>query len=85
MTAYATRRIVVLVKRMTLAEARRRSGLTQDQLAAKAGIDQTTISSLETGRKSSPKFDTVVRLAKALDIEPGQLRFGRVQPEAVAS
>lgn len=77
MTAYATRRIFVLVKRMTLAEARRRKGLTQDVLAERAGVDQTTISSLETGRKASPKFDTVVRLAKALDVEPGQLRFER--------
>ena len=67
---------------MTLAEARRRAGFTQDELADKSGIDQTTISSLETGRKSSPKFDTVVRLCRVLGIEPGQLRFGAAPAEA---
>lgn len=81
MTAYATRRIFVSVKRMTLAEARHRSGLTQDQLAERAGLDQTTISSLETGRKGSPRFDTVVKLARVLGVAPEQLRFG-VVPEA---
>ena len=59
-------------------------GLTQDELATRAGVDQTTISSLETGRKSSPKFDTVIRLARVLEIAPEQLRFGQVT-ERVAS
>ena len=62
---------------MTLAEARRRAGLTQDELAAKSRVDQTTISSLETGRKSSPKFITVLRLAKALHVDPSRLTFGQ--------
>lgn len=70
---------------MTLSEARRKAGLTQDQLADRAGVDQTTISSLETGRKSSPKFDTVLRLARVLNIAPEQLRFGAVAQERVAS
>lgn len=69
---------------MTLMEARRRRGLTQDQLAAKSGVDQTTISSLETGRNRSPKFDTVLALAKALDIDPAALRFASAQ-ERIAS
>lgn len=59
-----------------ITDARRRLGLTQDELAARSGIDQTTISSLETGRKRQPRFDTVLRLAKALNVAPEQLRFG---------
>jgi transcriptional regulator with XRE-family HTH domain len=71
---------------MTLGEARRRAELTQDELAALAGVDQTTISSLETGRKSSPRYETVIKLAKALGISPEQLRFGvEPAPEARAS
>ena len=64
------------VKRIMITDARRRLGLTQDELAARSGIDQTTISSLETGRKRQPRFDTVLRLAKALNVAPEQLRFG---------
>jgi transcriptional regulator with XRE-family HTH domain len=71
---------------MTLVEARGRAGLTQDELAAQSGIDQTTISGLETGRKRSPKFDTVIRLSKVLGISPEQLRFGTIdRHEAKAS
>lgn len=71
---------------MTLTQARKRAGLTQDALAALSGVDQTTISSLETGRKASPKFDTVMRLARALDVSAEQLRFGVVPSmEAKAS
>lgn len=84
MTAYATRRIFVVVKRMTLVQARQRARLTQDELAALAGVDQTTISSLETGRKTSPKFDTVMRLARALGVSPEQLRFGVVMERAAS-
>lgn len=71
-------------KRLTLGEWRRRRGLTQDALAAQSGIDQTTISSLETARKSNPTFNTVMALARALDIEPAQLRFGIPYAERVA-
>lgn len=73
---------VTRITRITVAEARRRSGLTQDQLALKSGVDQTTISSLETGRKRHPKFDTVLRLAKALNVAPEQLRFDHHGVEA---
>ena len=69
---------------MTLSQARRKRGLTQDELSARSGIDQTTISSLETGRKGSPRFDTVIRLAKALDVSPEQLRFGVIAAGAGA-
>lgn len=85
LTAYAYRRIVSVVRRITLAQARKKAGLTQDQLAALSGVDQTTISSLETGRKDSPLFDTVLRLARALNVAPEQLRFGVRDQEVKAS
>ncbi len=44
-------------------EARRRTGLTQRELAERAGTTQSAIARLESGR-SSPSFDAVVRLLK---------------------
>ena len=67
---------------MTLREARRHAGLTQDQLAARSGIDQSTISDLETGRNTDPRLSTLTRLAEALGITPSELRFPEPEPEA---
>ena len=44
-------------------EARRRAGLTQRELAERAGTTQSAIARLETGR-STPSFDTVLRLVR---------------------
>jgi len=71
------------MKTHTLRTARERLGWTQEELEAKSGIDQATISNIETGRVTRPAFATVVKLAAALDIDPRALRFG--QREAVAS
>lgn len=84
MTAYAYWRIFLTVKRLSLKAARKLANLTQDQLAAKSGLDQTTISSLETGRKCNPSFTTVMKLSRALGIPPEALKF-ESPAEAVAS
>jgi transcriptional regulator with XRE-family HTH domain len=44
-------------------EARRRAGLTQRELADRAGTTQSSIARLETGQ-TSPSFDLVVRLIR---------------------
>ena len=44
-------------------EARRRAGLTQRELAERAGTTQSAIARLESGR-TSPSFDSVVRLVR---------------------
>lgn len=49
------------IKRM-----RELSGISQNQLAKKAGIAQSTLSAIEAKTKS-PSVDTVIMLAKALD------------------
>lgn len=63
------------MKEFTVREARQRKRMTQDDLAEASGLDQTTISDLETGRNTNPRLDTIRRLAKALGIRPVQLRF----------
>jgi transcriptional regulator with XRE-family HTH domain len=47
-------------------EARRRAGLTQRQLAAKAGIPQETIARIERGR-ADPRVTTLDRLLAACE------------------
>ena len=47
--------------------------LTQEELAAQAGITVSTLSRIETG-KTSPRLRTIRDLAQALGISPGTLR-----------
>lgn len=67
---------------MTLRDARRKARMTQEALAAKSSLDQTTISSLETFRHTNPTNDTINALAKALGIAPSKLRFTAPEPGA---
>lgn len=53
-----------------IADARRRYSRTQDQLAADTGIDSSNIRSYESGR-AMPSIHTLIRIAIALDTEPG--------------
>lgn len=49
--------------------------LTQEQLAEAAGLHPTFISNVERGYRV-PTVPTLLRLAKGLDVEPGQLVDG---------
>lgn len=64
------------MKRIYLRDARRRAGLTQKQLEAKAHVDQANISKLERNAHARPEFETVRRLARALGVPAESLRFG---------
>jgi len=52
--------------------ARNRTGLTQRGLAARMGRDQSRIAEWESA-KCLPRTEAIVRLAEALEIEPGEL------------
>lgn len=58
-----------------IATARQRYTTTQDQLAVRADIDSSNIRSYEKGR-AMPSIHTLVRIAIALDTEPGELLEG---------
>lgn len=61
---------------MTLKTARQLKGLTQEELAVAAGVDPTTISKLETERRSYRRadYETIVRICRlGLGIEPEEL------------
>jgi transcriptional regulator with XRE-family HTH domain len=49
-------------------EARRRAGLSQRELAERAGTTQSAIARLETGR-STPSFDNVLRLVRLCGLD----------------
>lgn len=63
----------------TLKAARERRRLTQRQLEAKSGVEQTSISRIENGDVSDPLWSTVRKLESALGLKSGTLVFG---PEA---
>ncbi len=54
----------VLLRRYRLA-----AGLSQEALAARAGLAATTIAALERGRRSTPRPDTVTLLAEAMGLD----------------
>lgn len=54
---------------VALAAARKRRGLTLRQLADRSGVSNPVISQIETGHTRSPRWDTIDKLAKALDME----------------
>ncbi|HEY7767576.1 helix-turn-helix transcriptional regulator [Longimicrobium sp.] len=58
-----------------LREARQRTGLSQEKLAAKAGIDRTYVGGAERGERNVALVN-IVRLAEALEIAPADLLGG---------
>lgn len=55
-----------------LREARERLGLTQEQVAERSGVHATEVSRIEGGKRD-PQVSTLIRLANALGVEPGEL------------
>jgi predicted ATPase/DNA-binding XRE family transcriptional regulator len=56
-----------------LRQHRLRVGITQEDLADRAGISERAISDLERGLRRSPHDDTIRRLAEALSLSSGDL------------
>lgn len=56
-----------------LLEVRAAKRLTQEQLEQMSGVNQTTISAIETGKNRNPSWETVAKLAKALAVTPDEL------------
>jgi len=60
-------RVAIRVKRL-----RERRGMTQEQLAERAGISRTYLARLETARQD-PTLGTLEKLAKALKVKVTEL------------
>jgi transcriptional regulator with XRE-family HTH domain len=54
---------------------RRERGMTQEQVALAAGLDTAVISRIEAGQRE-PRVTNIVRIAKALEVAPGDLFAG---------
>jgi transcriptional regulator with XRE-family HTH domain len=52
---------------------REASGLTQAELAKKAGVTQAYLSALENGSRKNPSLDLLRKLAKALKTDVAEL------------
>jgi DNA-binding XRE family transcriptional regulator len=65
-----------------LLRLRAAAGLTQEQLAARAGFSTAAISALESGKRRSPRFTTVELIAPALTLDPQQRRELEHDPSA---
>lgn len=55
-----------------LRAARKRLGLTQEEVAGRSGVHVTEVSRIEAGKRD-PKVSTLERLAKAVETKPGRL------------
>jgi len=55
-----------------LRAARLELELTQEQVAERSGVHATEVSRIEAGKRD-PRVSTVERLAKAVQVRPGQL------------
>jgi len=56
-----------------LAKIRKEKGLTQEGLARKANISYHTVIKLESGGIKNPKAETILKLARALDVSTDAL------------
>lgn len=51
-----------------LRELRLKKGLSQMELAERAGVKQSVISYIESGRTKNPRIDTLASIAKVLGV-----------------
>ncbi len=58
-----------------LRRIRERTGLSQEELAARCGLHRTEISFLERAQRE-PRLSTIVKLAKALNVSAADLLKG---------
>lgn len=59
-----------------LKAARLNCGYTQRELAARAGLSQQIVGAIEAERSKTPYTETIMALAKQLDISPAWIYFG---------
>jgi transcriptional regulator with XRE-family HTH domain len=56
-----------------LKKLRQKKGLTQEEVAMRAGVTKPYIAMLESGARKNPSLELVKKLAKALKVTVGEL------------
>ena len=64
---------------MRLKRLREAAGLTQQELANRAGLSISAVTQTEGGQKKDPKLSTLVALAKVLGVSLDELAGGLVE------
>lgn len=54
-------------------EQREEKGLSQNQLAKLAGVPQSVISDIESGKTKAPRINTLISIANALETTVSEL------------
>jgi transcriptional regulator with XRE-family HTH domain len=54
-------------------ELREASGLSQQEVAVRADLSLSLVAKLEQGKKADPRASTLLALARALSVPPGEL------------
>ncbi len=66
---------------LRLKQLREASGLSQQEVAVKADLSLSLVAKLEQGKKADPRASTLLALAGALGVRPGQLLEDLFPPE----
>lgn len=49
-------------------EIREKKGISQNRLAKIVGVSQSALSDIESGKTKNPRFSTIMKIAKALNV-----------------
>ena len=71
--AQRSQRWVTVLDGTRIRQLRRQHGLSQQQLAVKAGISRSTVARLEPSSRTTCRSRTLARLAAALQVQPAIL------------
>lgn len=73
-TKYCAKKEVLNVKN-NVKEYREMAKMTQEELAEKSDVSRNTISALETGTNTNVTYDTMSKIAKALNMNVATIFF----------
>lgn len=62
-----------------LRDARKKAGLTQEELAQRAGVSRTTVARMETAAKGDMSVSALVRLLEAAGYDLKTVKLGHVR------
>jgi transcriptional regulator with XRE-family HTH domain len=60
---------------------RKAAGLSQQEVATRGDLSVSLVAKLEQGKKAAPRASTLLALARALDVTPGELLEDVTPPE----